>query len=266
MTISKYRLATLSTIILTGANTQTFLQGQLTCDMDQLNQAGDYSLAACCDHKGRMIANFWVLRKNNDVVLILPTNMRDIVITHLQKYAVFSKVVLTPNNDFSITAIENTEQKDLKNQNNKNTFAITLPNPNRHLIITAYVEASETDDQQWLKNNIQDQFCLLTPETSLLFTPQMINLEKQGGVSFEKGCYVGQEIVARTQHLGKLKRHLHHIQMPADTCPDAGDSLMNDQQIKVGVIVSAISSTENTIDALAVIEDRQLETVGKYVC
>jgi tRNA-modifying protein YgfZ len=213
---------TFSSLKFSGVKTPDFLQGQLTCDMRKLSLHGQYSLAACCDHRGRMIANFWVLKWHEDFLFILPDTMIDIVKNHLQKYAVFSKV--------SITALDC-----------KEAIYCILNND------------SSTTHQK----NIENGLCILQPKTSLLFTPQMINLDKFGAISFDKGCYVGQEIVARTEHLGTLKRHLHHLMIESDLPLNPGDPLIKNT-IEIGIIADAILSEKNHYAVLAVIEDRYL--------
>src|SRR3990167_10848844 len=180
---------TFSILKFSGVNVQLFLQGQLTCDMTLLSEHGQASLAAVCDHRGRMIANFWVVNWHNNFLCILSKSLSTLVSDHLKKYAVFSKVTISEENDFFMT-----ESDD------ENTIKIV----DKNIMIP--------DCKQRIKNGI----AILCDKTSLLFTPQMINLEKLGGVSFTKGCYVGQEIVARTQHLGKLKKHLHRLQIQSD--------------------------------------------------
>jgi len=93
---------------------------------------------------------------------------------------------------------------------------------------------------------IQKGIALILPKTSEQFTPQIINLEKLGGVSFDKGCYLGQEIVARTEHLGKLKRHLQKLNSDEEKKP--GDEIEN------GVIVNIAEDGEKW-QALAVTRD-----------
>lgn len=251
--------STLGTIHLKGEKTQTFLQGQLTCDMDKINQHSDYSLAACCDHKGRMVANFWVMRWHDDYLFLLPHAMTDIVIEHLKKYAVFSKVTLAPCE----------LPLDISIQEKPDGCAIQLPNQKRYLTITAQNTASKAAIQDntttWLYDNIQAGLALLTPETSLQFTPQMINLEKLGGVSFEKGCYVGQEIVARTQHLGKLKRHLHRIEMTTGKMPADGETLLNKNNEPIGVVVNAVQTNAGRVIALAVLHDAKITDSSTFM-
>lgn len=264
MTIMIHPQNHLSVITLDGNKTQSFLQGQVTCDMNAITNAGDYSLSACCDPKGRMVANFWILKSETNYLLIVPTSMVEIIISHLNKYAIFSKVTLTSDLAYHIYTADNISKNALQDTLSAANHIISLPNKKRHLVLSqnllSETTSADTDHTQWLTQNIKDQFALLSPSTSLLFTPQMIDLEKQGGVSFEKGCYVGQEIVARTQHLGKLKRHLHHLTFSSTTPKNAGDSLLNNKNEKIGTIVNAVCN-QNQVDALAVIEDRALSDI-----
>lgn len=209
--------------------------------MRLLKNHGDFSLAACCDHRGRIVANFWVMRSQDDFLLILPTTMLEITKDHLQKYAMFSKVAVTIADQFVIALSSiPTEQ------------CVALPDKKNYLTVNPPHTHTLSPIHQILINN---QLVLIQPQTSLLFTPQMINLEKLGGVSFNKGCYVGQEIVARTQHLGILKRHLHQRTLKSEKIIYPGDPLI-ENTIEIGVIADAIQLDEQCYDALVVIEDR----------
>ncbi len=267
-------LNSFSVLRFSGAKAQEFLQGQVTCDMRSLSEHGHYSPAACCDHRGRMFANFWVVNWQNDFLFILPKSLSDIVKNHLQKFAVFSKVGITIENDFFIAEQHQTTTDPFLlaamearapasragSHTTANAIYISLPNKDRHLILAKNNPFSNItinqDETTWRKNNITDQLAILCDKTSLLFTPQMINLEKQGGVSFTKGCYVGQEIVARTQHLGILKRHLHRLTVKNNGDLLPGDLLKNKNGDNIGVIVESIALDHHTFDILAVIEDR----------
>ena len=263
-------LNSFSVLRFSGAKTQDFLQGQLTCDMRPLSEHGNYSFAACCDHRGRMFANFWVVNWQNDFLFILPKSLSDIVKNHLQKYAVFSKVKIVIENDFFIAELHQTATDPLSlaametrapaSHTTSNVIYISLPNKNRYLILADNNPFSDItlnhDETVWQKNNIADELAILCDKTSLLFTPQMINLEKLGGVSFTKGCYVGQEIVARTQHLGILKRHLHQLTINNNDALFPGNPLKNTNDENIGVIVESIALDQHTFAVLAVIEDR----------
>lgn len=247
-------LSSLTTLKLTGSKTQEFLQGQLTCDMRELSQHGAYSLAAVCDHRGRMLANFWVINWHTDFLLILPKSLSETVKNHLQKYAQFSKVSITPENNFFIAELTKIQQSRITEG-----VLITLPSKNRELIIAQQNPLPRIkvnpDELTWRKNNITDQLVILCDKTSLLFTPQMINLEKLGGVSFTKGCYVGQEIVARTEYLGKLKRHLHRLTLHSEHNFHPGDTLKNNQHEPIGVVIDSVEIKAYEYNVLAVLQD-----------
>ena len=112
----------------------------------------------------------------------------------------------------------------------------------------------------WL--NIQSAIPVILPETQEMFLPQMINLDAIGGISFKKGCYPGQEIVARTQYLGKLKRRMYLAHVATADTIKPGDPLyscdMNHQSS--GNIVNIAPSPYGDFDVLAVIQQSSVET------
>jgi folate-binding protein YgfZ len=108
---------------------------------------------------------------------------------------------------------------------------------------------------QWL--DIQAGIPLISEATKEAFVPQMTNFDKIGGVSFHKGCYPGQEVIARTQYLGKVKRHLYRIH--ADGVVAAGTPLFSAQSPEpehpCGLVANAAPSPDGGYDALAVIQE-----------
>lgn len=248
-------LTSLTALQFSGEKAATLLQGQLTCDMQTITQHGNYSLAACCDHRGRMLANFWVVKWQNDFLLVLPKSVSALLKNHLQKFALLSKVTISNNDAFFMAEISDSPLKKTE----EDTILISLPTHNRYLVLAEKnpypAHTINTDETVWQQHNIENQFCLLSAATSLLFTPQMIGLEKLGGVSFKKGCYVGQEIVARTEYLGKLKKHLHRLQQYSDHPLMPGDELKNKEGDVIGIITEVISLGDNHYDMLAVIQD-----------
>ncbi len=162
-----------STLHVMGADAQTFLQGQITQNINALLPPEGFShltgqgFAALCNLKGRVITTFWIQPKTPDLqhyALHLPSDMLDKVYTHLKRYILRSKVELKT---------EEISDPDL--------LSILPPFPYLPWIIT---------------------------QTSELFVPQMLNLDCIQAVSFTKGCYTGQEIVARTHYLGQNKRRM----------------------------------------------------------
>lgn len=218
-------------IAIQGENTASFLQGQLTCDIRKINKTKS-SFGSCCNHKGRMIANFFVFQENQEHYFLLPKSMIPLTISHLKKYAVFSNVKLT--------SVDN---------------AVDFNIPETTL--------EELDKNSWRTINVNSGLVWVYPETSGKLIPQMINLQKWGGVSFTKGCFIGQEIIARTEYLGKLKRHLYRADLYQAVFNNKnllkpGDELRNQNNQPVGMVVEiALKNTKQEI--LAVIQDTALK-------
>lgn len=232
-------------IRVTGNDATTFLQGQITCDVKQLDDTPSLP-GAFCDPKGRMIATFWVWRDGDAFFLILPKNNRDNFITKIAKFAAFSNV--------EITAID--EQQVFGVIGPCGDYAVKLPGDIERYFLIADTLKTNEDNTLWHAANIATGLCDIDISTSGLFTPQMINLEKFEGVSFTKGCFVGQEIIARTQHLGKLKRHLQTLTADEPLTINAGDKITNEKNENIGTVVEFYVNDATYI--LAVVEDRAL--------
>ena len=166
-----------------GGDASLFLQGQLTCDINQVSATPH--LAAQCNPKGRVISLFWISQKQQLFSLCLPTDLVRIAVPHLQKYSRL----------FRACTIE----------------------------VTAVQEP--LDQQQWRLQQIQQGIPVIYAASSGLFLPQDLNLPQLDAVSFNKGCYTGQEVIARMHHLGKPKRHLYSMMLETSTVPAPADSL-----------------------------------------
>ncbi len=253
-----------------GAKADAFLQGQFTCDIRSLKP--DQAIpGACCDHKGRMLANGWLARWQEDFMLFLPKNMLNLTIEHLQKFAMFSKVNLMEESGW---AALNYAGGSLPTLPAGELIHSQLPYPNSYGYFLHWIMGPEESVrliQKKLAENavpiesstlqlflIAAQTVFIQPATRALFTPQMIGLEKLGGVSFSKGCYVGQEIIARTQHLGQLKRHLQTLQLAAGDPPRVGDPLSDDKNEEMGNIAAVGTDPQGGYRLLAVVQDRAL--------
>ena len=212
----------LGVLAVSGEDAMTFLQGQLTCDLQQLSDK-QASPGGLCDVKGRVTANFVLIQQDDQYLLILPQDMLEIAHKRLKKYALFSKIKLsdvTQNWHFLISQpTEPSPSEYALSQHNKRIeihypglFSLHISQEAASLI--QFVEQARQQgatlftENFWHYKTIQTKLASVHPQTSGLFTPQMLELEKYAGVSFNKGCYLGQEIIARTHHLGKLKRHL----------------------------------------------------------
>lgn len=238
---------------ISGPDAKQFLQGQLTCDIEKITPQNSV-LAAYCDLKGRMISNFWVFQKDSEYYLVLHKTLLALTQTTLAKYAVFSKVNLQAVTEWIVFGLFNSELKELPIG-----FHLIPIHQERYLAVGSQALSSTiTDSIEWRKKDIEDGLVYLEAATSQLFLPQMINLERWNGLSFTKGCYRGQEIVARTQHLGKLKRHLYRAVIESANVK-VGDPVSNSEQQEIGTIVSIVPMNSNQSMVLAVLQTELLE-------
>lgn len=228
--IALYPLTQYGLISVSGPDASKFLQGQLTADIEAL-QAGTTKLAAHCNAKGRMHSSFFLhCLSHQDYLLVLPIDVLNTAMTALKKYAVFSKVELkdlspeyaaigiSNNNDAPIPAIGNTV---------KATFSVPITGIGR---IDYFAKATLSEvannfdslasDQLgaavnwcgsalWEKRLVDAGIGLVQHASIDEFIPQMLNYDYIEGISFTKGCYTGQEIIARMKYRGKVKRRCY---------------------------------------------------------
>lgn len=184
-TVDMKNIADYGLLRLSGEKAATFLQGQITCDVHKLSM-GEAQLGAYCNYQGRVLATFWLLLHEGDYYLILPDEIAAATREVIDKYAVFSKVTVeNVSKDFAIKA-EFTPSLQ---------FQLTVPD-------------DHATDEQFAMRLVDAEIPMIYQKTTGHFTPHMLNLPALGAVSFDKGCYVGQEIVARTEYRGKVKRCL----------------------------------------------------------
>jgi len=263
-----------------GADAGKFLQGQLTCNLNYLSD-NRASLGARCTQKGRMQSSFRILLESDGVVLAMASELLEPQLADLKKYAVFSKSKLTDESAAWIRfGLEHGDKAltslglDLPAETdslvrNESLIAIRV-SPDRAELwapadqadaIKAKLSAAlpETELNQWLLGQIRAGIGQVMPSTRELFIPQMLNLQAVGGVSFKKGCYTGQEIVARMQYLGKLKRRLYRLSLDAADLPEPGTQLFApNHNSAIGEVVLAANAGQN-IELLAVLQAEAAE-------
>jgi folate-binding protein YgfZ len=263
-----------------GADASKFLQGQLTCNLNYLSETRA-SLGARCTQKGRMQSSFRILLEGDGVLMAMATELLEPQLADLKKYAVFSKSKLTDESaawvrfgvDHGETALislglELPAETDSVVRN-EGVIAIRV-SPDRAELWVAADQAdlikgklsallAEGDLNQWLLGQIRAGIGQVMPSTREMFIPQMLNLQAVGGVSFKKGCYTGQEIVARMQYLGKLKRRLYRLKLDANELPEPGTPLFSPTHgSSIGEVVLA-ARTEQNIELLAVLQAEAAE-------
>ncbi|TBU72052.1 folate-binding protein YgfZ [Pseudomonas daroniae] len=259
-----------------GPDAGKFLQGQITCNINYLGASGS-SLGARCTPKGRMLSSFRIVSVAEGFLLAMDRQLLEPQLADLQKYVVFSKAKLGDESEawvryglsggeaaLQALGLELAAEADSV-ATTENLLAIRLSDGRAELWAPAEqaegirLQLSEQLPQatlnDWLLAQIRAGIGQVTGATRELFIPQMINLQAVGGVSFKKGCYTGQEIVARMQYLGKLKRRLYRLSCAADQLPQAGTELFSPvHRSAVGEVVLAASSAGG-VELLAVLQE-----------
>ena len=269
-----------------GADATKFLQGQLTCNLNYLSDT-QASLGARCTQKGRMQSSFRILLQGDGVLLAMTTELLEPQLADLKKYAVFSKSKLTDesaawvrfglvNADTALASLglELSTETDSVVRNDA-LIALRVSPGRAELWVPAEqgdavrnqlaATLDQTDLNEWLLGQIRAGIGQVMPQTRELFIPQMLNLQAVGGVSFKKGCYTGQEIVARMQYLGKLKRRLYRLSLNAPELPEPGTPLFSpSHNSAIGEVVLAAKASQ-TIELLAVLQAEAADSGDVHV-
>ncbi|MCD5995156.1 folate-binding protein YgfZ [Pseudomonas sp. CDFA 602] len=258
-----------------GVDAGKFLQGQLTCNINYLNETTS-SLGARCTQKGRMQSSFRIVFEGDGCLLAMARELIEPQLLDLRKYAVFSKSKLTDESDTWVRfglqdgdgvlvslGLDLAQETDAVVRAN-DLIAIRVSPARAELWVRAEQadsiksrlasQLSEGSLNDWLLGQIQAGIGQVFSETREEFIPQMINLQAVGGVSFKKGCYTGQEIVARMQYLGKLKRRLYRLSVDSNEIPAPGTPVFSPVHASaVGNVVVAAQSGQ-TVELLAILQ------------
>lgn len=266
-----------------GPDAAKFLQGQVTCDVHELAHRVT-RLGAQCNIKGRMLVSFRAVQLDEQhIVLRMHQGLIEKALTSFGKYIVFSKAKLHDrSSDYRRIGLYGAQAESLL----RAVFA-TIPEQTDERVVAGehiIIKLAGQRYECWLGANAENILAQLSPhtipaaenlwtlldiragigevrpESYELFTPQALNYQLVNAVNFRKGCYTGQEIVARLHYRGTLKRHMHRIVIDADGdgLPLPGSQLNNNQGNAVGEIVMAAYANPQQIEALANIVDEQL--------
>lgn len=223
----------LTAISLSGEEQSKYLQGQVTCDVNSLAQE-KLLTGAHCNAKGKVFSAFRLIERNDEYLLIQPTSSIELSLAELKKFGVFAKVEITQANNINYLAIAgsqaNAKMAELFSQvpdtltpviQQETTTLVYLAGAmDRYLIIdnneglaqvSTKLNCPVFNDNVWQLLEISEGFPILAEQYVSEYVPQMLNLQAINGISFTKGCYLGQETVARMQYLGKNKRALFSL-------------------------------------------------------
>ena len=278
-------LSSCSLIRFSGEEARSFLHNQLSCDVAGL-APGRSTFGAYCTPKGRILASFLLWQSEQGYFMQLPSSLHEPIQKQLSKFILRSRVKAAgvssdwvligvagkdaaslvqrvvgqaPGSAHGVVHVDGTAVINLPTDR----YEIAVPRGKAHRTLEMLAAGAEKADQerwQWL--DIRAGIPTITPATQEAFVPQMVNLDLIGGVSFEKGCYPGQEIVARMHYRGTLKQRMYLAHIAGTDNPRPGDRLFSSDfgEQACGTIVNAARLPEDGYDVLAVI---QITSAGK---
>jgi folate-binding protein YgfZ len=262
----QHRLGQLATICVAGADARTFLQGQLSFDIDRLTQQRA-ELACCNSAQGRVQAITWLVERSDCLVLLLPASMMDSTIARLRKYVLRAKVKIESGTDRLVAyAVDSHLARDqpLRHLEHGAASLINWPAANgsgRTLMLAAPADSVAVDgaiSEAWHLGDIRAGLPQVYSQTHELFVAQMLNLDLLSAISFDKGCYTGQEIIARTHYRGSIKRRM--FRFVADCPPPAPATRIVVDGAHAGDVVDSAATPEGC-EFLAVVGLQHAEGV-----
>lgn len=265
-----------------GADSVSYLQGQITLDVSALD-AAHHLPAAHCDAKGKMWSNLRLFHRGEGYAYLVRRSVRDTQIAELKKYAVFSKVTIAADDNAVLLGVAGFQARAaLANlfdtlpdsetpvvQQGETTLLWFDQPAERFLLATSQEQARAlqqklandaalNDSTQWMALDIEAGQAVIDSATSAQFIPQAANLQALNAISFKKGCYTGQEMVARAKYRGANKRALWWLAGNAAHLPAANDSLelqMGERWRRTGTVLAAVQLDDGAVWVQAVLNN-----------
>ncbi len=260
---------------LIGDDAVTFLQGQLTNDMKALNGSNS-QFAGYCSAKGRLLALFFAFSVDGAIYLQLNRALTESIMKRLKMFVLRAKVTITDESQTIRIGIAGKNATQLLAKFYPNvpenphtltrhdkTVIIRLPsvtpmfeiftdeNQVTPLCTAMAAECTFVSEEAWNWLETQAGIPDISAETQEAFVPQMVNLDALDGINFKKGCYTGQEIVARTHYLGTVKRRTQLAHIASEIAPKAGENILDSHQQAIGQIVRVAPAVNSGFDVLA---------------
>ena len=252
-----------------GADAARFLHAQLTSDVEAL-APDEAALSAWCTPRGQVRSLFWIVRRRGEAGfdLVAPAREADDLARRLRMFVLRAKAAVERTGDrvagaagpgaAALAAGWAGEAPAPGRAVESGGRVVFRPpgGPVRFLAFGPDLDELAPDGSQarWRRLEIAAGIAWLTDETRESFIPQMLNLDRLGAVSFDKGCYPGQEVVARARYLGRVKRRLHRGRVAAGPRPTPGDRLLSGERAAGRIVAAEQEEGGGGYDLLAVID------------
>lgn len=252
-----------SVVAVTGRDARSFLQGQLTNDLLGLERHPGL-LAAACDREGRVLEILRLAAHEVAVLIVVRRSLASSLIERLEKFVLRAAVAIDDRRDaLGVAGMLDAAPGEAWSQAKAAAAGVTMlvASPRRQLLVgsprklAAVVgDGDQVPAADWERSCIEDGEPAIHPETAGNWIPQMLNLDLLSAVSFTKGCYVGQEIVARTQHLGRIKRRMLRYEASSAAAFRPGQLLYSGESQAAQIVTSCAGP--RGMELLAVTDQR----------
>jgi folate-binding protein YgfZ len=249
---------------ISGDDAAAFLHAQFTNDVQAL-AVDTAQWNGWCTAKGRLLATFLLARRRGDYLMVLPAEIAAPVAKRLSMFVLRSKVKIADvSAEYARRGLIGSTGGAAPMRVTESDGVVTIGlAPDRAVMLApaSAAPAANASADAWELASIRAGVPTVTAATQEAFVPQMANFELVGGVSFKKGCYPGQEIVARTQYRGGLKRRMARAHLPGGERPQPGDAVYSGAfgEQSAGTIVNAAPAPEGGFDVLVVAQIESLE-------
>lgn len=223
-------LQNFSVIKLSGQDAYSFLQGQVTCDVNKLKEQ-DWLAGCHCNAKGKMWSSFIAVKQEQDILLVMTKDSAQASLAELNKYGVFAKADIS----------DDSEQWHIygTTESIEGSISIELA-PEHYLVLSNNELTANAEATLWWKDEILSGRAHLFAGSIGEYVPQMLNLQAYDYISFNKGCYMGQEMVARMRYLGKNKRALYIAEVEQELSLETAEDVaieLNGNKRNVGKVI-----------------------------
>ena len=261
----------LDVIKISGVDAETFIQGQITNDISLLSEEKKSIYAGYCSPKGRLLAVFFITRMNANYFLFCPPCISEAISKRLSMYVLRAKVEITCSPDYVdyflvdesdiqkvpdnlISKPQNKLQSTLSNDKSisltmlggSKSYYLIFGDNKEILKLFDEIYSTEIKPCNWNEVHIIPN---IFNKTQDLYIPQSVNLDLIGAINFKKGCYTGQEVVARTHYLGKPKRRMYLGSVALNKNPGLGSDIEVEGE-KVGSLVNSYKLENNIFKVL----------------
>ncbi|SQI35968.1 tRNA-modifying protein ygfZ [Leminorella richardii] len=267
-------------VTVTGEDARKYLQGQITADVFALGDQ-QHTLSAHCDAKGKTWSALRLFHRGDSLAYLQRASVCERQVTELKKYAVFSKVTIARDDAALLLGLAGTGARDAlgalystlpdaqsPSVTVDNTTLLYFSAPSERFLIVApqaqadrlysslLGKAALNDSRQWLALDIEAGLPIIDDAVAGEFLPQGVNLQALDAISFTKGCYTGQEMVARAKYRGANRRAMYWLEGKALTQPAVGDELelqLGENWRRTGTVLSSVRLTDDSLRLQAVL-------------